>query len=125
MMTKLFKIVPAAAFGCAAFTVLSSEALAFFPPVPTGSEVVTVSPPSPIIPVSPPPVIVVPPVPPPVVIPKEIPKPPPCNCIPVKPSEVPEPMTLISGLIGLSVLGAAAVKRKMSKSNKAEDTTPN
>ena len=120
MVVRLLKKVPAAAFGCAAFTVLSSGALAFFPPVPVGSDEVKVSPISPIIPVVPPPVVVVPPVPPPVVIPKEIPNPvsPPCVCPgPITPSEVPEPMTLISGLVGLSVLGAAAIKRKLRKTD--------
>ena len=88
--------------------------------MPVGSDEVKVSPISPIIPVVPPPVVVVPPVPPPVVIPKEIPNPvsPPCACPgPITPSEVPEPMTLISGLVGLSVLGAAAIKRKMRKTD--------
>ena len=120
MVVRLHKKVPAAAFGCAAFTVLSSGALAFFPPVPVGSDEVKVSPISPIIPVVPPPVVVVPPVPPPVVIPKVIPNPvsPPCVCPgPITPSEVPEPMTLISGLVGLSVLGAAAIKRKLRKTD--------
>jgi len=128
MVVRILRKVPAAALGCAAFTVLSSGALAFFPPVPTGSDEVRVSPISPIIPVVPPPVAVVPPVPPPVVIPKEVPKPKPPYCIcppgPIRPSEVPEPMTLISGLVGLSVLGAAALKRKLGKS-KPEATPSN
>ena len=117
MVVRFLKKVPAAAFGCAAFTVLSSGALAFFPPVPVGSDEVKVSPISPVIPISPPPVVIVPPVPPPVVIPKEIPDPtsPPCHCPPVRPSEVPEPMTIISGLIGVGVLAAAAAKRKLRK----------
>ena len=121
-MVRLFKHVPKAAFGCAAFTLLSSGALAFFPPVPVGSDQVKTSPVAPVVPETPvvpePPVVVVPPVPPPVVITKEIPNPvQPCTCpIPVRPSEVPEPMTLISGIIGLSVLGAAAAKKKLSKS---------
>ena len=116
-MVRLFKHVPAAAFGCAAFTILSSGALAFFPPVPVGSDQVKTSPIAPVIP-QPNPVVVVPPVPPPVVVPKEVPNPvPPCTCpVPVRPSEVPEPMTLISGIVGLSVLGAAAAKKKLSKS---------
>ena len=119
MVIRLFKHVPAAALGCAAFTVLSSGALAFFPPVPVGSDEVKTSPISPIIPSSPPPVVVVPPVPPPVVVPKEVPNPTvPCTCPgTVRPSEVPEPMTLISGLVGLSVLGAAVVKKKLKKSD--------
>ncbi len=126
MVVRLFKCVPAAALGCVAFTVLSSGALAFFPPVPVGSDEVKVSPVSPIIPVSPPPVVVVPPVPPPVVIPKEIPDPKtPCACPgPVRPSEVPEPMTLISGLVGLGVLAAAAAKRKLGKSASNDDSQP-
>ncbi len=117
MMVRLFKKVPAAAFGCAAFTILSSGALAFFPPVPAPVEEVKTSPISPVIPVTPPPVVVVPPVPPPVVVvPKVVPNPP-CVCPgPVRPNEVPEPMTLISGLVGLGVLGAAVVKKKLSKS---------
>ena len=125
MVVRLFKCVPVAALGCAAFSVLSSGALAFFPPVPVGSDEVKVSPVSPITPVSPPPVVVVPPVPPPVVIPKEIPKTP-CVCPgPVRPSEVPEPMTLISGLVGLGVLAAAAAKRKLSKSASNDDSQLN
>ncbi len=126
MVVRLFKCVPAAALGCVAFTVLSSGALAFFPPVPVGSDEVKVSPVSPIIPVTPPPVVVVPPVPPPVVIPKEIPDPKtPCACpVPVRPSEVPEPMTLISGLVGLGVLATAAAKRKWAKSGSTDDSQP-
>ena len=127
MVVRLFKKVPAAAFGCAAFTVLSSGALAFFPPVPVGSDEVKVSPISPVIPVSPPPVVIVPPVPPPVVIPKVIPNPtsPPCACpVTVRPNEIPEPMTLISGLVGLGVLGAAAMKRKWAKPGRTDETTP-
>jgi len=125
MVVRLFKCVPAAALGCAAFTVLSTGALAFFPPVPVGSDEVKVSPVSPIIPVSPP-VVVVPPVPPPVVIPKEIPNPKtPCVCpVPVRPSDVPEPMTLISGLVGLGVLATAAAKRKWAKSGSNDDSQP-
>lgn len=116
MVVRFLKSMPTAALGCAAFTVLSSGALAFFPPVPTGSDEVKVSPVSPVIPVSPPPVVVVPPVPPAVVIPKEVPVVPPiCNCPVVRPSEVPEPMTLISGLVGVSVIGAAALNRKLGR----------
>ena len=120
-MVRLFKHVPAAAFGCAAFTILSSGALAFFPPVPVGSDQVKTSPIAPVIPETPV-VVVVPPVPPPVVVTKEVPNPvPPCTCpVPVRPSEVPEPMTLISGIVGLSVLGAAAAKKKLSKSRTPE-----
>ncbi len=116
-MVRLFKHVPTAAFGCAAFTILSSGAFAFFPPVPVGSDQVKTSPIAPVIPETPV-VVVVPPVPPPVVVvPKEVPNPVPCTCpVPVRPSEVPEPMTLISGIVGLSVLGAAAAKKKLSKS---------
>ena len=115
-MVRLFKYVPAAVFGCAAFTILSSGALAFFPPVPVGSDTVKTSPIAPVVP-EPPAVVIVPPVPPPVVVTKEVPNPvQPCACpVPVRPSEVPEPMTLISGLVGLGVLGAAAAKKKFSK----------
>ena len=123
MVIRLFKHIPAAAFGCAAFTILSSGALAFFPPVPVASDEVKTSPIAPVIPAAPvtptpTPVIVVPAVPAPVVVTKEVPNPvPPCTCpVPVRPSEVPEPMTLISGIIGLSVLGAAAAKKKLTKS---------
>ena len=115
MVIRLLKNVPAAAFGCAAFTLLSSGALAFFPPVPVGSDTVKTSPIAPVVTVDPP-VVVVPPVPPPVVVTKEVPPTPVCSCPgTVRPSEVPEPMTLISGFIGLSVLGAAVAKKKLMK----------
>jgi len=124
MVIRLFKNAPAAAFGCAAFTILSSGALAFFPPVPVASDEVKTSPIAPVVPVTPTPpaVVVVPPVPPPVVVTKEVPDPVmPSTCpAPVRPSDVPEPMTLISGIIGLSVLGAAVAKKKLRKSASPE-----
>ena len=119
----LWKIIPTAAVG-AAFTLSPQVAQAFFPPIPVGSDPVTVSPPPPppVIPVTPTipvPPVEVPPVPPPPFVPPpplptERPTENPCTC--EKPQVVPEPATIISGLIGLSVLGGAAW-RKRKKSN--------
>lgn len=112
------KVIPAAAVG-AAVTVYCAPVQAFFPPVPNGSDVVVTPPPiSPIVPlpppVSPPPVApppppIVPPPPPPLV------PPPPCDCD-CPPQSVPEPATVVSGLIGLGAVGLAALRRR--KANK-------
>lgn len=144
--TRLWKILPSAAVGVAAFTLNTETACAFFPPIPNTPDTVTVSPPPPpvvVVPVSPPPVsppvspppVVVPPVsPPPVVVPPVppppfVPPPPPpsvppvvtpqggdpgctCTCPHPTPQTVPEPATIVSGFLGLSVLGGYAWRRK-------------
>ena len=110
-----------AAASISAFTVFSGSATGFFPPIPTGNDPPTVAPQVPVVP----PVITVPPtqqpivpaVPPPFVpvVPKEVPPTvPPCSC-PVTPQNVPEPATVITGLVGLSLLGVGAVRRKFGK----------
>lgn len=122
--TRLRMLVPAT-LGAAAVTVWTESAYGFFPPLPTGSNTVTVSPPPPVfvpptIPIPPP---IVPPVAPPpftppalppvVVVPEEVPT---CDCTcrpPVtRPQVVPEPATIVSAAIGLSVLGGAVWKRR-------------
>ena len=114
------RVIPVVAAG-AAVTVYSSAAHAFFPPVPTGNQtVVTVPPVSPIT-VSPPPPTVpptIPPVSPPPFVPPPVPPtspPPPHVCDPGTPAGVPEPTTVLGGLIGLSMVGAAALKKKLGK----------
>ena len=112
-----------AAAGVSAFTLFSGTAAGFFPPLPFGSDPPTIAPvvpvvppvvvsprtvPQPVVPVSPPPFVVVP---------KTVPPPPPCNCDPVvvRTQAVPEPATVLTGLVGLSMLGVAAAKRKFGK----------
>ena len=128
------KVVPTAAT-VAVVGGWSAPAQAFFPsylpdilndPVTTVPPVVVPPPPFPIsppvTPVPPPPFVpppVVPPVvpPPPPNVPNEVPPvPPTCSCHPNTPNETPEPATLISGLIGLGVAGAARGKRRLWKS---------
>jgi hypothetical protein len=122
---RLLRMIPTAAVGAAAFTLTTQTVQAFFPPItaPPAGGPVTVSPPPPppvIIPVVPevpvPPVTPPPPVVPPVPPPQFVPPPPPpvvppqgepdCDCCqPTTPQTVPEPATVVTGLIGLSVLG--------------------
>lgn len=112
MVVRFTKIVPAAAIGAAAFTIFSAGAVAFFPPVPVGQDQVKTVPPVPVTPVVP----VVPLSPPPTTC--SHPKVPPVPPVPVDPQSVPEPATMITGLVGLSLVGVAAVRRKLtSKSN--------
>ena len=112
MVVRFTKIVPAAAIGAAAFTVFSAGAVAFFPPVPVGQNEVKTVPPVPVTPVVP----VVPLSPPPTTC--SHPKVPPVPPVPVDPASVPEPATMLTGLVGLSMIGAAALRRKMQgKSN--------
>jgi hypothetical protein len=121
--SRFWKLIPTTAVGAIAFTLSTETATAFFPPVPIGSGPVTVSPPPPppvniptvpTTPVSP----TVPPVPPPPFFPPPVPTGPttvpppvpPCVCTP--PQSVPEPATIVSGFIGLAVLGGVAWKRR-------------
>ncbi|HET6572085.1 MAG TPA: PEP-CTERM sorting domain-containing protein [Fimbriiglobus sp.] len=126
LSARLLKLIPTTAVGVAAFTLTTQTASAFFPPitVPGSSGPVTVSPPPPppvIIPVTPdvpvPPLTpppVVPPVPPPPFVP---PPPPPVDIPdppvpPTPPQTVPEPATIVSGLIGLTALGGYTWTRR-------------
>ena len=118
MPTGLRKWLPTAALGAAAVTLTSDTALGFFPPLPVTPDVVTVSPtppvfvpptipaPPPIIPPAPPPPFTPPSPPPPVVEPQGG-----CTC-PTNPQVVPEPATIVSAVIGLTVLGGAAWRRR-------------
>jgi hypothetical protein len=111
------KVLPVTVVGVAA-TVYCAPVQAFFPPVPNGSDVVVTPPPvSPINPLPPP---VSPPVPPPPPVIEDPPlppvsPPPPCTCDP-RPQGVPEPTTVVSGLVGVGIAGVAALKRR--KANK-------
>ena len=115
-----------AAAGLSAFTIFSGSAAGFFPPIPTGNDPPTVAPQVPVVPsvvVSPPPPRPIVPVsPPPFVTPKEVPTVPPCNCtVPVGPREVPEPATVITALVGLSLVGVRAAKKKFGKKSPNAD----
>lgn len=131
-MSQLTKWVGAsAAAGLSAFTLFSGTAAGFFPPLPLGNDPPTVAPqvpvvpqtvapvtPQPIVPVSPPPFVpVVPktvdPVVPPVV-------PPVCNCDPHPVHCVPEPATVVTGLVGVSLLAVGAVRRKLRGGDKPQ-----
>lgn len=125
MSSRLTKWVSStAAAGLATITVFSGTAAAFFPPIPTGNDPPTVAPQVPTVPptttvTSPPPQPIIPVSPPPFVpvTPKEVPpteQPTHCDCDP-RPHCVPEPATVITGLVGLSLLGVGAVKRKFGK----------
>jgi len=119
--------------GTLAFTVTSGGAMAFFPPLPLASPdpvtitapppvapiVVTPATPTPILvePVRPLPPVVVPVVPPPPFVPPQVPNvpqslPPTCTCPQPTPQTVPEPATVLSGLIGLGVVAANAARRR-------------
>ena len=119
-----------AAAGVSAFTIFSGTAAGFFPPIPTGNDPPTVAPQVPVVPpviVSPPTVQpIVPVVPPPFipVVPKEVPTvppvvPPDCDCNTHTPECIPEPATVLTGLVGLSLLGIGAAKRKFGKKKSA------
>ena len=88
------------------------QAQAFFPPPPTGvagGEVPPVPPP-------PPPNIPDPPSDPFTPPPNEPPAtPPPCSCACISVHTTPEPATLVSGLVGLSLLGGYVVRRRLKK----------
>jgi len=123
MSSRLTKWVgTTAAAGLSAVTIFSGSAAGFFPPIPTGNDPPTVAPqvpvvppivvspptpPRPIVPVSPPPFIPV--------VPKEVPPtvppPPTTHC----PPGIPEPATVITALVGLSLVGVRAAKKKFGK----------
>lgn len=102
---RWLEVLPTATLTVVPFVVVMPKAHAFFPPISGGSSQ----------PVTPPPVVVVPPVPPPpfspppVVVPPVVPPPvvvvPPPHC-------VPEPSTLVAGLIGLAAAGVARSRKK-------------
>lgn len=111
-----------------AMTVTSAPAYGFFPPLPVGQEPVlapvTVSQPPAaapvvIVPLSPMPVVIpanvqIPPVPPPPFVPPVPAVPigvPDVDCAP-NPHGVPEPATILSGLLGLAAVGAARRLRR-------------
>lgn len=112
VMTVTFTATP--------FALWAQPVQAFFPPILTSPPPVVVVPPvspppvivvppvspPPFVPPPPPPVIVVPPVVPPVVVPPHCP-PPPCG--------VPEPATVVSGLIGLAAVAGYGLRRKGEK----------
>lgn len=113
------KVLVAVSVASTAVTVYCSSAQGFFPPVPNGSDQVVTPPTSPINPL-PPPVVpppAIPPVSPPPFVPPPVPPPvhpcPPDHCH--RPCEIPEPATVISGVIGLSVLGIGALKKRYGK----------
>lgn len=95
---------------------VSSVASAFFPPITVTPPPIIVLPPptQPAIPGDPvvPPVI--PPVQPPPFEPSEpeLPTVDPCVCLPEQPAVVPEPATIISGLLGLGTLGVVSRFRR-------------
>lgn len=113
------KVAPAVAVGATAVTIYSSAAHAFFPPVPNGTDVVVTPPPvNPITPLPPPVVPPIPPVVPPPFVPPPLPPVvhPKDKCDPpTRPEEVPEPATAVTALVGLSLLGAATMKKKFGK----------
>lgn len=115
MVVRFTKLVPAAALGAAAFTVFSAGAVAFFPPVPVGPQEVKTVPPVPVTPVVP-----VVPLSPPPTTPATHCKTPVPPTVPVTPNGVPEPATMVTGLVGLSMIGVAAVRRKMKGSSNEE-----
>jgi hypothetical protein len=139
MTLRYVKLVSAGALSTVAFTICSSQAQAFFPPViPNNNVIVTPPNPNPILPVvpvvPPPPVVVVPvvppnpirPLPPPVICPKPTPRPQP-HCpppSPVRPCEVPEPATVVSGLMGLAAIGMAAWRRRGKSQPTDTPTSP-
>ena len=114
------------AAGAALTVTTAGPALAFFPPLPIGSDPVTVAaPPAPapvLVPVAVttidpapviiPPAVIIPPVPPPPVVVQPQGNPVVCTCVPVKPQSVPEPTAILSALAGLA---AAASARRLRR----------
>lgn len=127
-MGTMWKWLPTTTAGAIAFTLTATGASAFFPPLPLSSgDPVTISvPPAPspilVIPQGVPPIMIEPaaPLPVPIVPPPPFVPPPPPNvpqvvpppCPVVHPQSVPEPATIVSGLIGLGVVGAIKRRRR-------------
>lgn len=117
---KLKKMLPAVTvtLGTLPFAVWAPAAQAFFPPVfpiaPPVAAIPPVAPPPLIVvpPVSPPPFVPPPPPPPVIVVPPVSPPPivvpPHCN---YNPCGVPEPATVVSGLIGLAAAAGYRLRR--------------
>jgi hypothetical protein len=103
---RWLRVLPTATLTVVPFVVVMPKAQAFFPPIgsggtnPSNPPPVVVVPPTPPDPFKPPVVVVPPVVPPPVVV-----VPPPPHC-------VPEPSTLVAGLIGLAAAGIARSRKK-------------
>ena len=110
-MSRIMRIMPAAAVGAAAFTVFSAAATAFYPPVGVGGAGVQTVPPTTAKVTS----SVVPPVSPPTTA-KVTTKATSCvSSPPVTPSGVPEPTTMALGAIGLAGLGAAGLRKRFKQ----------
>jgi hypothetical protein len=102
--------------------VAAATASAFFPPIRPVDPPITVlpnpgpaQPPPVIIPTVPPPPFIPPVTPTTTVTPNEVPG---CDCdchTPNPPNTVPEPATVVSGLIGLGLVGGAAWRRRKAK----------
>jgi hypothetical protein len=109
--TRWLRVLPTATLTVVPFVVMGPTAQAFFPPI-TGSN-----------PPAQPPVVVVPPVPPPPFSPPPTVQPPvnppPVVVVPVDPHCVPEPSTLVAGLIGLAAAGIARRRKKKGDENPA------
>lgn len=107
---RWMRALPTATLTVVPFVVVMPKAQAFFPPItggttqPSNPPPVVVVPPTPPPPFNPPPTTPPPVMPPPVVIvPPVVPPPPHC---------VPEPSTLVVGLIGLAAAGIARSRKK-------------
>ena len=126
------KWLPTVAAGTVVFTMTTLDGFAFFPPIPLGSPtpVTITQPPNPdpllVPPTIRPPVLIQPldPLPtiPPVPPPPFVPPPPiivqpqvvPHTCSVINPQVVPEPTTIVSGLIGITMIGGMAWRRRRS-----------
>ena len=135
MTMRARKWIPTIAAGTVAFTMTSLDGFAFFPPVPLGStQPVTITQPPVADPVLVPPSIrppvliqpldpiaTVPPVPPPPFVPPPIVVQPQVvthSCPVINPQVVPEPTTIVSGLIGMTMIGGMAWKRRRNAAGK-------
>lgn len=104
---RWLRVLPTATLTVVPFVVMGPSALAFFPPIQGGGT-------GSVSPSVPPPVVVVPPVPPPPFHPPPVvvpPHNPPVHHMP-PPYCVPEPSTLVAGLIGLAAAGIARRRQK-------------